>query len=153
MANIRKSPQAVEALLEATRHEDRVVADRAATSLGLIAARGEAEIAPLRPRIVAALQQLYTQFGGGCTRADADWGYHPVGNALLKLDKDGEAVLEGFREQTKDRRLADLVWRSLWIRQDNGTFSEVTEAENEVAIRACPAWLDTKHSTAPRLMQ
>lgn len=144
LANIRRSPQAVEALIEATRHEDPVVADRAATSLGLIAARGEAEVEPLRPRIVAALQQLYAQFGDGCTRVDADWGYRPVGNAMLKLGKDGEAVLQGFMEQTKDRRLADLAWRSLWIRQDNGTFSEVTEAENEAAMKARPAWLNAE---------
>jgi hypothetical protein len=47
-------------------------------------------------------------------------------------------------EQTQDRRLADLAWRSLWIRQDNGTFSEVTEAENGAALKTRPAWLNTE---------
>ena len=142
LGNVRKSPQAVQALVEATRHEDPVVADRAATSLGLVCQRHEEETDPLRPQVLAALKDLYAQLGDGCRRADAEWGYRPVGNALLKLGSEGESVLRQFMEQTTDRRLADQAWRSLYIRQDNGTFSEVTEQENEAALKQRPAWLD-----------
>jgi HEAT repeat protein len=142
LGNVRKSPEAIQALVEATRHEDPVVSDRAATSLGLVYERHEEETDPLRPQVLAALKDLYAQLGDGCCRADAEWGYRPVGNALLKLGSEGESVLRQFMEQTTDRRLADQAWRSLYIRQDNGTFSEVTEQENEAALKKRPAWLD-----------
>lgn len=146
---VRRSPQAAEALIGATRHEDPVVADRAATSLGSILERSEKEIAPLRDRIAVALRDLYVQLGDGCRRVDAEWGYRPVGNALLKLGAPGEDILREFMAQTRDRRLAEQAWRSLCIRQDNGRFSEVTEAENEEAYRQRPAWLDAAESKSP----
>lgn len=138
LANLTRSPRAVEVLIAATRHDDPVVSDRAATSLGAIAARRAKEVEPLRPRILEALEKLYAKLGTGCQRSDADWGYRPVGNALLKLGPEGEKVLQAFMEQRCDRRLAEFAWKSLWIRQDNGTFSEVTEKENEQAFRHRP---------------
>jgi hypothetical protein len=140
---VRRSPEAVETLITATRHQDPVVSDRAATSLGLIIERKEPEVEPLRERMSVALRDLYAILGDGCARADADWGYRPVGNALLKLGEAGEKILRGFMYQNRDRRLAEQAWKSLYIRQDNGRYSEVTEAENDEAFRHRPAWLDT----------
>jgi HEAT repeat protein len=141
LGNVTRSPKAVETLIEATRHEDPVVSDRAATSLGMIAMRRhEKEIEPLRPLIIAGLRSLYAKLGDGCTRSDADWGYRPVGNALLRLGAEGERVLQGFMDQRKDRRLAEQAWKSLHIRLENSVFSEVSEKENDEAFRRRPVF-------------
>jgi hypothetical protein len=144
LGNVRKSPEAVEALIEAIRHEDVVVSDRAAVSLAEIVGRKEAEGPELRARFVAALKELFGRLGDGCKRADADWGYRPVGNALLAMGLEGEAVLRGFMDQTKDRRLAEFAWKTLYIRQKPNSFSEVTEKENEEAFKMRPPWLDKR---------
>lgn len=138
LGSVRHSAEAAGVLLEALRHEDPVTADRAAKSLGLIAAMDETETAPLRPRVVAGLRQLYATLGDGCRRVDAEWGYRPVGNALLKLGLEGENILQAFIDQRQDRRLALQAWKSLYIRQDNFTFNEVTEKENERAFEHLP---------------
>jgi len=143
-----RSTAAVDALIRATAHDDPVTADRAATSLAAILARKHKETSDRLPAAVKALADLYARLGDGCTRADADWGYRPVGNALLKLGEPGEAVLKQFMVQTTDRRLADQAWRSLFIRQDNGGFSEVSEADNEAAFKLRPAWLDRPNAPA-----
>jgi hypothetical protein len=151
LGGVRHSAQAAEILIEALRHEDPVVADQAAKSLGLIAAREQPETAPLRPRIAAGLRQLYAQLGDGCRRADADWGYRPVGNALLKLGPEGEKILQAFIDQRQDHRLALLAWKSLSIRQDNNTFSEVSEKENEQAFQHLPQFALEAAPAAPHI--
>ncbi|MCX6910451.1 MAG: HEAT repeat domain-containing protein [Verrucomicrobia bacterium] len=141
LANVTRSPKAVETLIEAAKHNDPVVSDRAATSLAMIATRRhEKEIEPLRPRMIEALKNLYTKLGDGCARADADWGYRPVGNALLKFGADGERVLQEFMDQRKDRRLAEQAWQSLYVRLDNGAFSETCEKEADEAFKKRPVF-------------
>jgi hypothetical protein len=141
LANVTRNPQAVEALIEATKQDNVVVSDRAATSLAMIALRRhEKEIEPLRPKMIEALKNLYAKLGDGCTRADADWGYRPVGNALLKFDADGEKVLEEFMDQRKDRRLAEQAWKSLYVRLDNGAFTEMCENEDAEAFKKRPVF-------------
>jgi hypothetical protein len=140
LANVTRCPQAVETLIEATRQDNIVVANRAATSLGVIAARREKEVEPLRPGMIEALQTLYGRLGDGCARADADWGYRPVGNALLKFGADGERVLQEFMDQRKDRRLAEQAWKSLYVRLDNGAFIETCEKENDEAFKRRPVF-------------
>jgi len=138
LAAVRGNPKVVEVLIAATRHEDVVVSDRAAVSLGAIASRNEKKPAQLRPRMLEALAALFEQFGDGCKRADADWGYRPVGNALLDMGGEGEAVLRSFMKQTSDRRLAELAWVVLELPQRTGQFTIVTEKENEEAFRKRP---------------
>ena len=82
---------------------------------------------------------------------DHDWGYRPVGNALLAFGKKGEAILQSFIDQTTDRKLAINAWKSLYIRQKPGLFSEVTEKENAAAMRQRPLFL--KKPVVPRLQQ
>lgn len=98
-----------------------------------------------------ALKDLYATLGDGCERVDAEWGYRPVGNALLKLGATGEGILREFMAQARDRRLAEQAWKGLYIRQDNGRFIEVTEKENDEAYAQRPGWLDgASQKTAPR---
>jgi hypothetical protein len=141
LGNLRHSAEAAELLIAALGHEDPTVSDRAATSLGVILASHLPETEPLRARIGAGLRDLYAKLGDGCPRSDADWGYRPVGNALLKLGPEGEQILQTFLDQKQDRQLALQAWKSLWIRKDTKTFSEVTEKENDVAFEHLPAWL------------
>jgi hypothetical protein len=138
LGEIGHSAEAAEILLDALRHEDPVVSDRAAASLGTIVTYRQTETDPLRPRIAAGLRQLYAKLGDGCRRVDAEWGYRPVGNALLKLGPEGEKILQAFIDQRQDHRLAFLAWKSLYVRQDNNTFSEVSEQENEAALKQLP---------------
>ena len=84
LGGVRHSAETVEVSLSALRHDDPVVSDQAAKSLGKIVALGQQEIEPLRPRIAAGLRELYAKFGEGCRRTDAEWGYRPVGNALIE---------------------------------------------------------------------
>jgi uncharacterized lipoprotein YddW (UPF0748 family) len=140
LSNVNRTPSVIETLIAATQRADVVVANRAATSLAALAVRRQKENEPLRPRIIEVLKALFAKCGDGCARADADWGYRAVGNALLRLKPEGEAVLQEFMDQRKDRRLAGLAWKTLHIRQDRGTFSEVTEKENDEAFKKRPVF-------------
>ncbi len=140
---VRGSEAAVRALIAATRHPDVAVADRAATSIAEMIARGEPAAEALRGELLAAVRALFEQMGDGCTRSDAEWGYRPAGNALLAFGAEGEAVLGELMAQSEDRRLAELAWRVLMLREKAGQneFNIVTEQENDEAFRQRPAWL------------
>jgi HEAT repeat protein len=149
LGHLPHSTQAVETLIGALKHEDPTVSDRAATSLAMIVTTKTPEVEALRSRIAARLGELYAKLGDGCTRSDAEWGYRPVGNALLKIGPEGEQILQGFMDQQQDRQLALEAWKTLWIRQDTKTFSEVTEKENDESFRHLPAWLRTSGTVQP----
>lgn len=139
LGNIKSSLLAGEALIEATRHEDPVVSARAATSLEVVLKRGESTVSPLRPRILEALKILYAKLGDkSAGRVDADWGYRPMGNALLACGPEGESVLREFMNQSTDVKLAEISWKTLYIRQYPNSFNEVTEKENAEAMRMRP---------------
>lgn len=140
LGNIRRSPQAAEALIAATEHPDVVVQDRAARSLGQIAARNEPELAGLRPQILNALKNLFAEFGDGCNRTDAEWGFRTVGNALLQFGPEGESVLREFMAQRADRRLADVAWQVLEIPQEVAAFCPTTEKEDAEAFAKRPVF-------------
>lgn len=138
---IPKSRLATEELIKATRHSDPVVSDRAATSLGIVISREEPELLSFRPQILEALRTLYAKLGDGCKRIDFNWGYRPVGNALLAMGAKGEATLKEFMLQAKDKQLAFWAWKTLYIRQKSFSFSEVTEKENDAAFDKRPAFI------------
>ena len=126
-----RSVRATDVLIAATKHEDPVVSNRAATSLAMIAARGIKEIEPKRTAVLTALKGVYASLGDGCRRADADWGYRPVGNALLKLGPEGEQVLRVHESDQRPASGRSGVARACYIKHDNGRFFEVTEPEND----------------------
>ena len=144
LGSVRRNEEAARVLIDALGHDDPVVSDRAATSLGEIVARGEEQTGQLTDEIVAALGTQYARLGDGCTRSDADWGYRPVGEALLACGAEGEAVLRRHFEQADDVRLAELAWKTLYIRKTPNSFSEVTETENAQAMSMRPASLRTR---------
>jgi HEAT repeat protein len=139
---ILNSRKAAQVLITATLHSDPVVSDRAATSMSIIIACKEPELASLIAPIREALRELYAKLGDRCTRADVDWGYRPVGNALLAMGPDGEADLRNFMLQTSDRHLAESAWKTLYIRQKPFSYSEITKKENDEAFKMRPAFLN-----------
>ncbi|NLX99013.1 MAG: HEAT repeat domain-containing protein [Rhodopirellula sp.] len=143
LGSVSGSEAAVRALIEATRHTDVAVADRAATSLAEMIARGDRSAKKLEAEILAAGRALFVQFGDGCARADADWGYRPVGELLLALGASGGAALRECMDQNADRRLAELAWRVLYFREKAGPneFRFISEAESDAAFQIRPAWL------------
>lgn len=139
--NYGRRPAVVEALLAALSHADPVVANRAATSLAALAAPSENNpIDSMRPQILTALRDLFAQHGDQSERTDRDWGYRPIGNALIKLGPEGEAILQSFMDQRADRRLAELAWKALHLRHQNNQFSEVSEEEDAAAHALRPVF-------------
>lgn len=143
LGSVVGSPAAVRALIAATRHADAAIADRAATSLAAMMARSDEAAGAAREEILAAASALFGQFGDGCRRADAEWGYRPAGELLLTFGPSGEDVLRAMMAQDRDRRLAELAWRVLYFREKAGPneFRFTTEAESDLAFQVRPAWL------------
>ncbi len=148
---LRNNAEATELLLETVAHSDPVMANQACVSLGETVKRNAPASRPLRGKILSTLRKRYEGFGDNYTVADADWGYRPVGNALLAFGREGEAILQAFIDQQRDRRLAISAWKSLYIRQKPGRFSWVTEKENEEAMHRRPLFL--KRPLVPRIRQ
>jgi hypothetical protein len=137
LGGLAKSDEAVEVLVRALDHADPVVANRAAVSLGKIAAQRRPETQNRQPQILAALVAAFRRHADA-KRSDAEWGWRPVGNAILELGDDGAAALGRIRDETGDARLAELAWRVVDLTQRPNTFSTVTEEQNEAAMRRRP---------------
>jgi hypothetical protein len=137
LGNIAKNTEAIEVLLGALEHADPVVVNRAAVSLGKLAALRRPETQSLHPKMLAALIATFRKHADA-TRADAEWGWRPIGNAILEFGDDGVAALRRIRDDIGDPRLADLAWRVVDLTQRPNTFSTVTAEENEAAMRRRP---------------
>ncbi len=138
MANIRKTNGNMFPLIEQLTNHDTALAARAAVSLGVLGASSEPGLISHRQDMLAALTEDFERFSTGCTRADADWGWRPVGNAIRAFGEAGEAVLRKLRDQRLDLKLAELAWRALDLHQQPNTFSEVDERQNEEAVSHRP---------------
>ncbi len=144
LGKIRRDPDAVKALITATSSDNPLVSPRAATSLAEVLTRNEPETASLRPEILKALQIQFQQYGKDSKRKDIDWGYRPVGNALIACGPEGEAFLQSLIDnESDDPGLAVNAWKCLYIRKASNSFSEVTEKENAEAFRKRPRILKT----------
>ena len=64
-----------------------------------------------------SLIRQFQQFGDGCTRADADWGFRPVGNAILAFGGESVKRLTQLMEKKDDAQLAELAWQVLYVPQ------------------------------------
>ena len=151
LGSLQNNTNAIALLLKTIGHKDPVMVNQAIVSLGEMVSRNNPAIRSHRERILAAMRSRYARFGDSYSDVDADWGYRPVGNALLDFGDEGEAVLQAFVDQSRDRTLAINAWKSLYIRQRPGVFSEVTEKENDLAMRNRPLFL--KQPVVPRLYQ
>ena len=137
LGNVTHNTEAVELLIATLNDKDSAVANRAATSLGKLAVLKQPETGPLRPKILAALTAAFEKHSDA-KRDDADWGWRPVGNAMLDCGEEGAAALRRMRDQRADTRLAELAWRVVDLPQRPRTFSSVSVEENEAAMKRRP---------------
>jgi HEAT repeats len=137
LGNVTHSAEAVELLIAALNDSDPAVTNRAAASLGKLVALKQAETGPLRPKILAALTAAFEKHSDA-KRADADWGWRPVGNAMLECGEEGAAALRRIRDQRADARLAGLAWQVVDLPQRSHAFSVVSPEENEAAMKRRP---------------
>lgn len=132
LTRIPPSPELLRAVSDAMKSDkDAVVQARAAAALGsLIRSAGGAK--DLRDPAVKDLVAQFRLYGTGATRDDKDWGWREVGNALRMIGEDGEAALARLMGDEQDQRLADLAWRVVYLKQEDG-FTLVTEEQDRAA--------------------
>lgn len=84
------------------------------------------------------LVKFFKQYGDHGRRADADWGWRAVGNAILCFGDEGEAELRKLIADPSDRRLAENAWQVVYIRQSVMDYCLVDEKQDEEAHRHHP---------------
>jgi hypothetical protein len=109
------------------------LADRS-TTVQLAAVAGLGALAPGlsksdAPPVLEALLKFFRQYGDGCKRRDAAWGWRVVGNAMAAFGEPGKKELESFRLQRKDKWLAWAAYQVLYVPQLNDEPALTTEAE------------------------
>jgi hypothetical protein len=126
------SPEVNQALLRALRDPRYAVQMWAALALQEIVPALSPEEAQ---EALGTLEPLFRQFGDGCTRPDAAWGWRAVGNTLYALGQAGKEILEAMRTQHQDRWLAWAAYEVLYVRQipDRAVLCDEKEA---VALHA-----------------
>jgi len=138
LGNINNSAAGVQALIAATALDNVAVSQRAAQVLGKKVGLDPAAQA-VRRQIVVALGALYTKLGeNDCSRSDCDWGYRPVGDALLAMGQEGEDQLRTFYNQWEKPRLAEMAWLSLYMPQITNDFTVMTEEEYDAVFEKRP---------------
>ncbi|MBM4085318.1 MAG: hypothetical protein FJ272_11055 [Planctomycetes bacterium] len=98
----------------------------AAWGLGHLAGRmatSEADVAR------GKLAGLFREYGDGCGRTDAAFGWRVVGNALLQFGPPGLDLLETMRQQPADRWLAWIAYEVVHAPQRSAAMSLVSESE------------------------
>jgi len=109
-----RGPEVISALLEALRDPTPTVQLGAAKTLGDLApAMSPEQSSPA----LAALLSLFRQYGDGCQRPDAAWGWRVVGNALMAFGEPGRTALEALRTQKEDRWLAWAAYQVVHVPQ------------------------------------
>ena len=142
MINLRSSfgptPQVSQTLRTVmARDKDHAVQARAAVALAT--AHKNTQPGPARDEVLAVLADFFRQYGDGCQRTDREWGWRPVGNALLLFQEQGQAVLKTMLDASDNRELSDRAWRVLHLPQGDGFFP-LTEEQDAAAHRLHP-WL------------
>lgn len=83
--------------------------------------------------ITKILSTLFSNYGNGCTRSDAAFGWRPIGNAMVTLNPYGRLELEKFLKQKNDKWLAWFAYEILYLKQtrtsENTGFNLVKESE------------------------
>lgn len=145
-----------QALIAALQDSHVAVANRAATSIA-VGLGPTAEVkeqgwyngilrsyrAPVHPREVKlnaiqtaaldALTERFHEFRTGYARADRDWGFRVVGNAMLGFGAAGRRRLDELMEKKHDKQLAELAWQVVWVRQSVMNFEPVGDAHREAS--------------------
>jgi HEAT repeat protein len=125
-----RTPAAIDALLRVLRDATPTVHLGAAQTLGGMAS---AMTADQSREALGALEALFREYGNGCRRPDAAWGWRVVGNAMIALGEPGRTRLEALRTQKDDAWLAWLAYEVARVPQ---SASQVTLCEEKDALRS-----------------
>ena len=121
-----------------TGDPDHAVQCRAAIALAVMYSR--AEPGPKRAQSLASLVTFFRQYGDGCSRTDAEWGWRALGNVLLLFGGEAESAFREMMGEPENRTLSDRAWRVLYLRQGD-QFNRVTEQQDAEAHALHP-WLN-----------
>jgi HEAT repeat protein len=110
-----KRPAVIRALRGALADPDPAVQLWAAQKLGDMAPGMPARAAE---QTRAALEAIFPEYGEGCRRPDAAWGWRVIGNAIKAFGQPGLDFLEGMRTQTKDKWLAWYAYEVVHVPQE-----------------------------------
>jgi HEAT repeat protein len=94
------------------------------------------------------LLALFKQYGDGCQRSDADWGWRPIGNSVLCYGDVGRAELQKIIDADQDKRLAELSWRVVYLPQRVMAYVRCTEQVDAEAQRHRPSHMLSAPSPA-----
>lgn len=114
---------------------DQIIQVRAAESLGYY----ETRLFSYKNRSLQLLLDLFKKYGYGSDRLDQEWGWRSVGNAILSVGSEGETELEKLMCETTDAKLANLAWKTLYIRQHNQKNMPITEEQDKIAHKLNPS--------------
>jgi hypothetical protein len=105
------------------------------SSIRIHAAIGLGYLGPLltaeqQAKAVEHLRRSFLEYGDGCVRDDAAYGWRSVGNALLALGPAGRSSLENMRVQTGDPWLAWIAYEVMYsVQKVAPSFNLVQESE------------------------
>ena len=138
MTNLRSSfgptERVTAAIRAAMQDPDAAVPVRAAATLAeALSPAGLPKEA--RAQALKDVADFFRRYGDGGKRPDVDWGWREVGNALLLFGDDGRAILEKMMAEKTNRRLAELAWRVLYLRQGDRFFRVTEKKDTEAHAR------------------
>lgn len=110
---------------------DDAVGVRALAALAQMGSHPSAE-PNFRRKTLDEARAFIGRYGDGCTRSDKDWGWRLAGAALLNYGPDGEKVLRDALKGKSGKRLAEIAWRVLYLKQGDKYLAS-TEAEDRAA--------------------
>jgi HEAT repeat protein len=110
-------PEVIRALLDALSDGEPTVQLAAATALGDMAPK---LAQPQSVEALDALTALFREYGEGCAREDAAWGWRPVGNAIKAFGQPGLESMEAMRTQQEDKWLAWYAYEVVHVPQEAG---------------------------------
>ncbi len=90
---------------------------------------------------LSELVDFFHKYGKRSHRADKDWGWREVGNAIVGFGPSGKAALESLMATNKDAQVAELAWRVVYLRQED-KFCFITEEQDREAHAHRPANVD-----------
>ena len=91
-----------------------------------------------KPDVLMALSKIYNQYGDKGGRSDGDWGYRPVGEALIAFGDTGLITLKSALAQTRDKSLAIRAHLSLNVPMNSGGYVTITPENAKAADKLAP---------------
>jgi len=130
----------LEVLYQALDDSSHTVQNRAASSLGKPLASGRVS-ETLKQRCFDKLLARYQEFGAGCQRTDAEWGWRPIGETLWNAfgDKGKNALLDILNG--KNIELAQLTWR-VFFQPSETAWHPIAKEDVERRYRFYPGGAD-----------